>query len=219
MVGILLPIALSPKLIESRCPCSGLEVNSLDRHVIGNHSATADAVSTVTVDAAILIPLILDWMDLGLSLTLAEDAVVYAETLAVTGALVTATKYAVQRPRPRAYEEAAGGSLSPGNYLSFFSGHVSTAFSALAASAVTVALRRGGRWWHWLVVGLIGTSVAVERVMAGQHFYTDVAVGALVGLGAGLLIPQLHARGSAAGAYLGVLPVQSGAGLTLGARF
>lgn len=220
MAGILLPIAFSSKLVVPRCPCSATEVNALDRHVIGNHSDVADTASTITVNAAVLLPLILEYMDLGPSLTLAEDTVVYGETLAVTGAIATVTKYAIHRPRPRAYESPGGETVSsPANYLSFFSGHVSLAFSALTAGAVTLALRHGDRWWHWIVVGLVGTSVAVERVLAGQHFYSDVAAAALIGVGTGLLVPRLHRAGAETGPHLSILPVHSGAGLALTARF
>jgi membrane-associated phospholipid phosphatase len=36
--------------------------------------------------------------------------------------------------------------------------------------------------------------VAAERVAAGRHFYTDVAVGALAGAVVGTLVPLAHRR-------------------------
>lgn len=39
---------------------------------------------------------------------------------------------------------------------------------------------------------VVGASVAVERVLAGYHFYTDVLVGAGAGLAVGTAVSVLH---------------------------
>ena len=44
----------------------------------------------------------------------------------------------------------------------------------------------------WLGSYALATTVAVLRTEAGQHFPTDVIVGAALGIGMGLLIPWLH---------------------------
>ncbi|MGO9830573.1 MAG: phosphatase PAP2 family protein [Myxococcaceae bacterium] len=137
----------------------------------------------------------MDFLDVGLGQAFLEDMVVYGEVLSISGTLTAAAKYAVQRPRPYVYSTASKAVLtSPASYTSFFSGHATVTFGALTTLAMTETLRHGPSPWPWLVVAVVGTSVAVERVLAGQHFPTDVLAGAAVGVGSGLLVPWLHQR-------------------------
>ncbi|MGE5413366.1 MAG: phosphatase PAP2 family protein, partial [Syntrophomonadaceae bacterium] len=71
--------------------------------------------------------------------------------------------------------------------------------------------------WPWVAVGLLGGSVAVERVLAGRHFYTDVIAGAAAGTAFGIAIPLLHRRGPWA-PRLAAVPVRGGVALTLTGR-
>ncbi len=191
-LAVALPYAFSAKLITPRCPCDPSEVNALDRGAIGYHSDFADHLSTATVAAAIAGPVLYEAFDLGLSTPFAEDMVVLGETLAVNGALVTLAKYAFQRPIPRVYEGQAPGTAA--NYRSFYSGHASTVFAVLSVEAQSISARHGGAPWLWAAAVAVGGSVAVERVLAGYHFPTDVVVGALMGTATGLTVTWLHAR-------------------------
>jgi membrane-associated phospholipid phosphatase len=74
------------------------------------------------------------------------------------------------------------------------SGHTSFTTAAMAATAVTLQKRHGQRMWPWIMVAAVGLAVAAERVAAGQHFYTDVAVGFAAGAATGIAVPLLHAR-------------------------
>jgi membrane-associated phospholipid phosphatase len=191
--GILIPYALSSRLIHPSCPCSPSSVNSFDRGVIGNASDTADLVSNITVGLAIVAPPVADWLALGTSRTLLDDLVVFTEALTVNGALNTGVKYAVQRPIPRAYSDPAVAA-NPHSYRSFYSGHTSLAFAALSTTSVTLNARTGLTWQPWVATFVIGASVAIERVLAGYHFYTDVLVGAAAGAAVGTVIPLVHLR-------------------------
>jgi len=82
----------------------------------------------------------------------------------------------------------------PRTIVRFYSGHTSTAFAALSVEAQTISAWHGGAPWLWSAVVVIGGSVAVERVLAGYHFPTDVLVGAEVGTATGLTVSWLHAR-------------------------
>jgi membrane-associated phospholipid phosphatase len=136
-----------------------------------------------------------DLIDVGFGQALLEDMLVYGEVLSITGTATAATKFAVQRPRPYVYGATSTAVLnSPASYTSFFSGHATATFGALTTLAMNESLRHGPTVWPWLVVGLVGTSVAIERVLAGQHFPTDVIAGAAVGMGTGVLVPWLHRR-------------------------
>jgi membrane-associated phospholipid phosphatase len=92
---------------------------------------------------------------------------------------------------------------SANGYRSFYSGHVALTFTALSAAAFTINERFGWTLVPWLVTGLVGASVAVERVAAGWHFPTDVMVGAVMGTAVGVLVPLIHLR------RLGIMPTLS----------
>jgi len=213
-LALLLPYLSSGRLIKPRCPCDPREVNAFDRAAIGNKSAVAKSLSDATVGAVIIAPLILDALDVGRREPWIEDAVVFAQTLAVNGALVTAAKFLVQRPLPRTYAGDPSLIDRPEGYRSFYSGHTSLAFAGLAASAMTIRLRHGERTWPWIVTGLVGTSVAVERVADGRHFPTDVITAALMGSAVGIAVPALHAHGR--GGHGGLVIEPTSRGLVLG---
>lgn len=165
------------------------------------------------------------------------DAVMYAESIAITQAFTAATKIGVRRPRPIDYincpEGSTGGGCADNTdlQLSFFSGHASTA-GTISATATYLAFMRSGpraaRPWITLASGLLLTSfVSYERVRAGEHFPTDVIMGSLAGAGIGVLVPHLHHRPHttereycAPPVWIGYAPASGGTGaLTLSARF
>ena len=137
-----------------------------------------------------------------------EDAdgdrlVLYAETLAVDLALVQIAKYAVQRPRPYLYNrsrEAQAFARTAGDdgWASFYSSHAALSFGAAVAGAYLLSttnahpLARAAAWGSGFATA---AATANLRVRAGRHFYSDVLVGALVGIGVGYAVPALHARG------------------------
>ena len=215
-LATLLPYALSPQLIVPRCPCDAQEVNSLDRGVIGNASNTADVLSNVTVALAVALPVALDLYQVGLHRPFFEDMVVYAEGIAVSSAAVTVTKYLVQRPLPRTYAGDPALVRVPGGYRSFYSGHTNLVMVALTTASMTYVSRNGPGWLPWVLTAAVGVVVGAERVLAGLHFYSDVAVGALAGAGFGLLIPYLHRHPAT---RLAVVPSAGGATLSWIGRF
>jgi membrane-associated phospholipid phosphatase len=197
-LGTALAYLNSDKLITPRCPCDPNEVNGFDRGAIGNKNPTAARLSDLTVVTVAVAPLVLDAIDLGgLNNVWWEDAVVFAQTLAVQGALMTAAKFIVQRPLPRTYAGDPSLIDSPDGYRSFYSGHTSLVFAGLSATAMTIRLRYGEKTWPWIVTGVVGTSVAIERVADGRHFPTDVIAGAVMGTAVGIVVPWLHSRGGA----------------------
>jgi membrane-associated phospholipid phosphatase len=218
-VASIIPNLFAKQLIHPRCPCDRAEVNALDRSTIGDASAFANDLSDVTVLVALAAPVAFDVLDLGLGAQkeLFEDAVVYSEVMAIDTALVSVTKVIVQRPLPLVYAMQSPGLIdSPNGYRSFYSGHTTTVVAALSAGAMNYTLRHGdsawNRTWPWLTTALVGGSVAVERVLAGRHFITDVVVGAAVGATVGTLVPFFHSRG--APGRIGIAPSEGGAMLS-----
>ena len=190
----LVRIFFKDSLVDKTCPCDPAGINRLDRGAVGNHSAYASTAADVTVYGVMAALPLLDLLDLRIGRALGEDLVVYAETLAIDTALQNATNFITARPRPRTYAgDPAFVSKSEG-YLSFYAGHVATAFASLSVAAFTIRKRYGEQVWPWFVGALIASSVGVERVASGHHFPTDVAVAAVVGTGIGIAVPWLHLR-------------------------
>jgi membrane-associated phospholipid phosphatase len=217
-VGVLVGTSVvslnSDKLIKPRCPCDPAEVNAFDRGAIGNESPTAATLSDLTVGAVVVAPLVFDAVDLGgFNKVWWEDAAVFAQTLAINGALMTAAKFIAQRPRPRTYAGDPSLIDRPEGYQSFYSGHTSLVFAGLSATAMTIRLRYGEKTWPWVVTGVVGTSVAIERVADGRHFPTDVIAAAVMGTAVGIVVPWLHSRGGAGSPQVST---GAGGGLLLG---
>ena len=206
---------LFPGHIEHRCPCDPSELNRLDRPAVDLHSESARVASDVTVAIAVGAPPVVDALRLGFGRAFGTDAVVYAETLAVTSALVVGAKYAFQRPRPRTYAGDPAFLESDDGYQSFYSGHTSTTVAALTAAAWTSRWRYGEQGWPWVVVGLAGASVGAERVLAGRHFPTDALVGAVMGFAIGTVVPWLHRTHPDPGVSVSPLPQ----GFSISGRF
>lgn len=171
------------------------QVNWFDRAAAGNYSKPWQGIGNVLVVATILYPPLVLVGDQGLKNGLI-DSVVLLEAVGGASAMQVITSYAVTRPRPRVYSDAAplDEKTDANATRSFFSGHVSDTLAAGVAGAVTY--RRLGRIkMSWLVLGgsLLGTSfLGVSRVLAGSHFPSDVLVGAGVGAAFGLLAPTIH---------------------------
>jgi membrane-associated phospholipid phosphatase len=210
--------SLKDKLSRISCPCDPAGLNFIDRGTVSNNSShAANVASDVTVAVAIAAPVVLDLLDVGLSRAFGEDLMIFAETLAVDTTIQQVANFAVARPRPRTYANDPAYLTSSEGYLSFYSGHVATVFAALSAASFTLRLRYGEQVWPWVVTGALGSSVAVERVLAGSHFPTDVAAGAVAGVAIGIAVPWLHAR--AREQRLSILPADRGRGLALSGAF
>lgn len=178
---------------------------SLDESVRDNFSTGAADLSDVLLATSLVAPLLLQ-VQHGFDETAGQQSLIYGETLAMSILLNTATKYLVQRPRPYVYNQRPEvqkyvAEQGDDAYLSFYSGHASTAFSGAIAGSILYAqdgtTSLGGRVAMWgLELGL-ASATAVLRVRAGKHYYSDVLLGVLIGSAIGILVPALHSSGSA----------------------
>lgn len=205
------------KLARKSCPCDPAGLNALDRTAVGNHSHAANIAADITVYGIMGALPLLDALDIGPRRALLNDLVVYAETLAVNTAIQNGFNFAVARPRPRTYAGEPAFVHDAEGYVSFYAGHVATAFAALSAASFTLERRTEAGLWPWVITALTGGSVAFERVASGHHFPSDVAVAAAAGTIIGITIPWLHSHPRAP--RLAILPATSGSGLTLGGWF
>ncbi len=171
-------------------------VNGFDRVATRLTSETAATISDWGMRTSLLLPL-----GLLASERVRNDgktaALLYFETMAITGVLTELCKTAVQRIRPYAYNEDVdlGAKLGKDTKKSFFSGHTSASFAgALLFAKLYSDYYPNSSWKPYVWTGslAIATTVGYARVRAGRHFPTDVIAGALVGGAVAYLVPELH---------------------------
>lgn len=182
-------------------PCDPAPLSGLDRYAVGRYSFFWDRWGDWTVallPAAAVAGAFLSRKAARHVAGLTTDAALVGEALVLTGVLHQIVRFAVRRPRPFMYAAGARPELreQPTATLSFFSGHTAAAFASASALAY-LATERRPEWPAWLLWGAtlaLAASVAFARVQAGEHFPTDVLVGAVVGAAIGVLVPWAHRR-------------------------
>ena len=125
-----------------------------------------------------------------------RDVPIIAEATALTLSVNAFVKHLTHRSRPAAHfceSERAVVPCPPDTRLSFYSGHTSSAFAAaVAAGTIADFHHYENRKWIWASGLTFATATGVLRVMADQHYATDVLTGMAAGGLAGWLIPKLH---------------------------
>ncbi len=169
---------------------------SFDAPVERNFSPTAISLSDGLLLASVLVPVAAQAGAGGVQF--GNSMLVYGESLSLSVWLNSAVKYAVRRARPYTHnpspvvEKLMAGHRRDEN-LSFYSGHASSAFTALVAGGLVFSSTHEGdedeRHAFWAVQATLAASTAHLRVRAGKHYYSDVVVGAAVGAGLGVLVP------------------------------
>jgi len=195
-----LPGGLACKPLSGTDHCNPATLNVIDRSVVGDNSGAWRTVSDVGQTGTIVLAavgMIADalqsngasrWLDAG------TDSLVLAESMAVATATTYVLKFAVRRPRPTQYVSGAEQAGVDGQF-SFPSGHATAVAAASTVFTTTFFLRHPDSPWRWPVAGLAAVLTgltAYGRVGGGMHFYSDVAVGIVVGAATGFLVPYLH---------------------------
>jgi membrane-associated phospholipid phosphatase len=140
------------------------------------------------------------------------DYVVVGEAVAWDGALQQIVSHAVRRPRPFMYQAGVYPTerASSDANSSFYSGHTSATFALSTSFAFTYHMRNPRSPWRiavWAGLLAVATAESMLRVSSGDHFPTDVMVGAVMGSTFGLVIPALHRREIIPGvSSLGLVP-------------
>ena len=183
------------------------DVNWFDRPATYNWSPTWDSRSDdfrniLTVSTAfVFLPQVLDqeWQNL------LRMSVMYAEAYYVANGLTSLMKGIVGRKRPYAYNESmsvddryeiasqAWGDLKG----SFYSGHACEAFTeAVFISKVFSDYYPDAHWtkFIWGSSLILASLTAYARYESGEHYLSDVIVGAIVGSAVGYFIPEMNKR-------------------------
>jgi len=197
--GGLAPAYCAPvrgSVMEQSTECDPSTLNWLDRQVAGRYQPGWSTWSNVGLYGIEALGAAGVLVDDGLRAGL-NDLVVVAEATLTASAAAGISTAVTGRPRPYMYGTQAPLAVreSGDGGLSYFSSHASTAFGASTAVFVTLHRLHPDDTWPWLVLAggsLASGFVGATRILAGEHFPTDVVAGAAVGAAIGLLVPALH---------------------------
>lgn len=172
------------------------DIHPFDRATIQNNSSWAGTVSDYGVYSLMLSPLAFmssetmrkDWQTLG---------ILYSEVILLSTSLPNWTKNSVQRLRPFVYnpEVELDKKMERDAQRSFFSSHTCVAFSAATFfSSVYSSYYPHSKLkpFVWTSSLLAASTVGYMRYQSGNHYPSDILIGAAVGTGVGLLIPYFH---------------------------
>jgi membrane-associated phospholipid phosphatase len=192
-------IDLGPAYCAPECKTSTL--NPIDRPFAGRYYPNWTTAGTITAGVVLAAPLPI-LLAFESPKHAAADMVVLTEAVMFASATGVVFEVGARRPRPFLYGFAAPESErnDTNAALSFYSGHTTDSFAATIATWITLDRLHVAPRWRRLVLGLglaASSFVAVSRVVSGDHFPTDVAVGTGMGMLWGALVPALHKRGVA----------------------
>jgi len=171
-------------------------VNAFDRGATYNWSEDASIVSDYLLNFMLISPVALLASD-NIRNDFGTFSVMYIENLFLTFAAVHSTKILIKRNRPYMYNNNVPlkSKSNSSSRLSFFSGHTAHAFSsAVFLSTVYAEYYPGSKWkpYLWGVSLLSASITGYLRYASGNHFPTDIIMGAVVGSAIGYLIPLIH---------------------------
>jgi membrane-associated phospholipid phosphatase len=175
-------------------------VNGFDRFSAGNFSEKADKDSYVPFYASFAAPIVM-LLNKNEIKKAGQIVVLFTESMAITGAMFSISAGAIQRSRPLVYGSAAPMEkrTDKDSQRSFYAGH--TAATATATFFLAKVFQdfnpdSKAKPFVWAAAALVPASVGYLRVRGGQHFLSDNLIGYALGAGVGILVPQLHKKGS-----------------------
>lgn len=168
-----------------------------DRGNAGFYSEKADKDSYIPFQASFALPLVMLLIDKNERQHAGQIAALYLETMSISGAFFTIPAGTINRSRPLVYGSTApiDTKLSKNSQRSFFAGHVSSTASATFFAAKVFAdfnPDSEAKPYIWAAAAAIPAVVGYLRYKAGMHFLSDNILGYVVGMGCGILVPELH---------------------------
>lgn len=185
------------KINRIEVPTLPLDIDSvpkIDRPFMNPYSKPLDLTATAIELTIFATPLLLiptgynEWFTIG---------TMYVETLMWAYGIKELGKICVNRARPYMYFDNP-----PQKYIdnydwanSFPSGHSAFSFAAASFTSYVFSKYYPDSKWKWVVTGscyTMAATVGCLRMASGNHFFTDVCTGALIGTACGILIPWMH---------------------------
>jgi membrane-associated phospholipid phosphatase len=192
----------------------GLNKNNIpafDRWAIYPYNDKLEKLSYYPFYASIPLPLIFFLSNGKTSGDFFKLSFLYWETLSIMGILGTASTYYVDRYRPYCYtdETPMDRRTSKVARNSFFSGHVEMVAAPTFLIAKVYSDYYPESKIKWVFYGFAATITAATsylRLRGGDHFPSDIILGAVVGALSGILVPEFHKNYNS---DLSVLPYSS----------
>lgn len=189
--------SLTPAELAAKSPD---DVNGFDRFTAGDFSEQADKDSYIPFYASFAAPVVM-LLNKNESKKAGQIMVLFTESMAITGAMFSLSAGGIKRSRPLVYGTAAplDKRMDKDSQRSFYAGH--TAATATATFFLAKVFQdfnpdSKAKPYVWAAAALVPASVGYLRLRAGQHFLSDNLLGYAMGAGVGILVPQLHKKGS-----------------------
>lgn len=172
-------------------------INAFDRPITKNYSSGAKKTSDMFFYGSMPLPLLL-LLDKKIRHDGLRVGLLYLEAMGTTGVFYTTSAMLANRYRPYAYNNNLdiGTRQRGGAKNSFYAGHV--ALVGTSTFFISKVLSDYHPEWgakKWILYSLAAGATATTglmRLKAGQHFKTDVILGAIMGPTVGILVPQIH---------------------------
>lgn len=172
------------------------DVAPYNRSAINHYSTKAFDASNAIFYGSMPLPLFL-LLDKKIRKDAGKVGLLFMESMSITGMLYTGSVYFKDKYRPYAYnpEVDINRRVRGGAKNSFFAGHValvgtSTFFMAKVLSDYHPESKI--KWLYFGMAGLATGTIGYLRYRAGEHFLSDVAIGAAIGTLTGVLVPHFH---------------------------
>ncbi|MFT3932782.1 MAG: phosphatase PAP2 family protein [Chitinophagaceae bacterium] len=196
------------------------DVNWFDRWGVRPYSKSDDKASYIPFYIAAPLPIAFFAVDNKMRKDFFKLSFLYAEAMTITGVLYTSAAAYTNRFRPMVYD--AGTPLNKrtesDSKKSFFAGHVALVATSTFFIAKTFADYHPDSKIKWLYYSVAGAATAITayyRHAAGEHFPSDIILGATVGTLSGILTPKLHQSKIIKNQHLSLVPFGTqGAGFT-----
>lgn len=186
-------------------------VNWFDRWGVRRYNENNDNISYIPFFVSMPSPFILFALDKKMRKDFFKLSFLYAEALTITGVLYSAGAGYTNRLRPMVYssETPMEKRLASEQKKSFFAGHVALVATSTFFMARVIADYHPESHYKWLYYSIAGAATATTayfRQAAGEHFPSDILLGAVVGTLSGLLTPSLHKNKLFNSQRLSILP-------------
>ncbi len=125
---------------------------------------------------------------------LLDNLIVFSEIMIAQSAIAKWTKTLTHRYRPFVYDENVSNDKKKqrNSQHSFFSMHSSTVFAAATSGYYYYSQNYDHNFGIGFLLFGSASATAILRVAAGQHFPSDVIIGAIVGSGISYVICKYH---------------------------
>lgn len=172
-------------------------IPSFDQIFMNPYNKPVHVISTVTEIISVASPFIMltvpktEYLELG---------IMYAETMMYAFGLKEWGKFFVGRARPYCYyDNIPQKSIDDGDWNnSFPSGHSTLSFASAAFLSSVFNQYYPDSKWRYVVTGAsfgLAATTAALRMVSGNHYFTDVLVGAAIGTLCGFIVPYTHTEG------------------------